>query len=81
MNISKISIKPTKHYLDEHSDVEWHLIVAAILSPNKTKENKRHGKNRFTYIKIFKKHVIEVHVEKDVVNEVIWVINAFKLRR
>ena len=81
MTIGKISIKPTKHYILHHSDVEWDLVIATILSPTKTRPNKREGKNRFTYIKRFKKYVIEVHVERDFVEDTIWVINAFKIRR
>lgn len=81
MGIGKISIKPTRHYETCHNDVEWDLIITAILSPNKVKPNKRHGKNRFTYIKRFKQFIVEIHVEKDPIEEIIWVINAFKIRR
>lgn len=81
MIIGKISIRPTKHYQLYHSDVEWDLVVTAILSPTKTHPNKRLGKDRFTYIKRFKKFVIEVHTKNDEVNEKIWVINAFKTWR
>lgn len=79
--IGKISIRPTKHYLMHHSDVEWDLVIKTVLSPDKTKPSKRHGKNRFTYIKKFKNFVIEVHTEKDIVDNIILVINAFKIRR
>ena len=81
MTIGKISIRPTNHYLIHHSDVEWDLVIATILSPNKTRQNKRHGKNRFTYIKKFKKYIIELHVERDPIEDIIWVINAFKVMR
>ena len=81
MIIGKISIKPTKHYLLEHSDVEWDLVVIVILSPTKTHLNKRLGKDRFTYTKRFKKFVVEVHTKNDEINSIIWVINAFKTRR
>ena len=81
MTIGKISIRPTKHYILHHLDVEWDLVIKTILSPTKTRLNKRHGKNRFTYIKKFKKFVIELHVEKDPIENIIWVINAFKIRR
>ena len=81
MIIGKIGIKPTKHYQLYHSDVEWDLVVMAILSPTKTHPNKRLGKDRFTYIKRFKKFVVEVHTKIDEVNEKVWVINAFKNRR
>ena len=81
MIIGKISIRPTKHYQLYHSDVEWDLVVTAILSPTKTHPNKRLGKDRFTYIKMFKKFVIKVHTKNDEINEIIWVINAFKNRR
>ena len=78
MTIGKISIKPTKHYQLYHLDVEWDLVVTTILSPTKTHLNKRLGKDRFTYIKSFKKFIIEVHTKNDEVNEIVWVINAFK---
>lgn len=81
MTIGKISIRPTKHYQIHHSDVEWDLIVTTILSPNRVRPSKRHGKNRFTYIKRFKKFIIEIHTERDFVEDIIWVINAFKIRR
>jgi len=81
LTIGKISIRPTKHYKIYHSDVEWDLVVSTILSPTKTKPNKRHGKNRYTYIKRFKNYVIELHVERDNVEDIIWVINAFKIKR
>jgi|TARA_Y100000294_G_C8517677_1_gene321563 hypothetical protein len=81
MTIGKISIRPTKHYLLEHSDVEWDLVVTTILSPTKTHPNKRLGKDRFTYIKKFKNYIIEVHTKNDYIEDKIWVINAFKVRR
>jgi len=81
MSIGKISIRPTKHYQIHHSDVEWDLVIAAILSPTKTRQNKRHGKNRFTYIRRYKEFTIEIHAERDPIEEIIWVINAFKMRR
>ncbi|MFH1316918.1 MAG: hypothetical protein ABII01_05350 [Candidatus Woesearchaeota archaeon] len=81
MDFGKISIKPTKHFLLEHSDVEWDLVVITILLPTKTHPNARQGKDRFTYIKKYKKFVIEVHTKNDEINGLIWVINAFKVRR
>ncbi|MBI5389530.1 hypothetical protein HZB01_04075 [Candidatus Woesearchaeota archaeon] len=81
MQIGKISIRPTQHYLIDHADVPWDLVVAAILSPTKTHPNKRLGKDRFTYIKRSKKSVIEVHTKNDEINEIIWVINAFMIQR
>lgn len=81
MVIGKISIRPTKHYLLEHSDVEWDLVVTTVLSPTKTHLNKRLGKDRFTYIKRFKKFIVEIHTKNDEINNKIWVINAFKVRR
>jgi len=81
MTIGKISIRPTKHYSLEHSDVNWDLVVTTILSPTKTHPNRRLGKDRFTYIKRFKKFVIEVHTKNDYVENKIWVINAFKVSR
>lgn len=79
MSIGKISIIPTNHYLEYHSDVDWCLVILTILSPDKTHPNKRHGKNRFTYIKRFRKYIIEVHIEKDNVESKIYVINAFQM--
>jgi len=79
--ISKTSIRPTAHYLIFHSDVKWDLVVKTVLSPTKTRLNKRHGKRRFSYIKVFKKFVIEVHAEIGPIEETIWVINAFRMRR
>lgn len=81
MTIGKISIKPTKHYYQHHSDVEWDLVITTILSPTKTHPNRRLGKDRFTYVKVFKKFVIEVHTKNDPVDDNIWVINAFKIMR
>ena len=81
MIIGKISIRPTKHYQLYHSDVDWDLVVMTILSPTKTHPNKRLGKDRFTYIKRFKKFVVEVHTKNDEVSEKVWVINAFKNMR
>ena len=79
--IGKASIRPTAHYLMFHSDVEWELVVKTVLSPTKTRPNKRHGKNRFTYIRVSKKFVIEVHAEIDPVEQTIWIINAFRMKR
>ena len=81
MIITKLCIKPTNHYIENHSDVSWDLVIRTILSPDKTSLNKRKGKDRFTYIKYFKKHVIEIHVKIDKINNEIWVINAFKMGR
>ncbi len=81
MAIGKISIRPTSHYLLDHSDVDWDLVVMTILSPTKTHPNKRLGKDRFTYVKRFKKFVIEVHTKNDNITDKIWVINAFKAAR
>ncbi len=81
MTIGKISIRPTRHYVTEHSDVDWETVVRTVLSPTKVHPNKRHGKNRWTYIKAFNESIVEVHVERDNVEEIIWVINAFKAER
>ena len=81
MNFGKTSIKPTFHYLTFHSDVEWHLVVTAVMCPTKTHANKRHGKNRVTYIRASRKRIVEIHAEKDEINQVIWIINAFKMER
>ncbi|MBI2668199.1 hypothetical protein HYX17_05535 [Candidatus Woesearchaeota archaeon] len=81
MTIGKISIIPSKHYKIYHSDVPWPLVITTILSPTKSHPSKRHGKQRFTYIKIFKEHVIEIHAEKDPIEDIITVINAFKIWR
>jgi len=80
MDVNKASIRPTPHYLNFHSDVDWDLVVLSILSPTKTLPDKRFGKNRFTYIrKCGKGYIIKVHVEKDSDNT-FWVINAFKAK-
>ena len=81
MIISKINIRPTKHYLLYHADVEWDLVIKTILSPARSRPNKRMGKDRFTYIKYFKDYVVEIHVKKDSIENIIWVINAFKMGR
>lgn len=81
MTIGKISIKPTEHYWQYHSDVDWEQVIRTILSPTKVHPNKRHGKNRWTYIKAYKDYIIEIHAEKDQIDEIIWVINAFKVMR
>ena len=78
--VFKAKIKPTKHYLEFHSGVEWDLVIESILTPTKSRLNKRRGKDRFTYIKRFRRFVIEVHVKKDSENN-FWVINAFKMGR
>ncbi len=81
MIIGKITIRPTQHYLQYHTDVEWDIVVEAIVSPTKTQPNKRRGKDRFTYIKRMQKWIVEIHTKNDEVNSVIWVINAFKKKR
>ena len=81
MVITKLNIRPTKHYLLYHTDVSWDLVIRTILSPTKSRLNKRKGKDRFTYIKYFKDFVIEVHIKIDQIENIIWVINAFKMRR
>jgi len=81
VEIGKISIKRTPHYVADHSDVPWDLVITTILSPHKVHPNKQHGKRRWTYIKRFKTYVIEIHAEKDPVEPIIWVINAFKVKR
>jgi len=81
MIIGKTSIKPTKHYQCYHADVPWDLVIKAILTPTKTHLNKRRGKDRFTYIKRYKKYLVEIHTKKDQANNIVWVINAFQTRR
>jgi hypothetical protein len=81
MDVGITSIRPTKHYLENHADVEWDLVIVTILSPTKTHPNKRMGKDRFTYIKMFKKSVIEVHTKNDSIENKVWVINAFRTKR
>ncbi len=76
--VGKTSIRPTSHYLRYHNNIEWDLVITTILSPTKIHPSKQHGKNRFTYLRRFQKCTIEVHTEKDQVEEIIWVINAFK---
>ena len=77
----KTSIRPTRHYLMFHSNVEWDLVIKTVLSPTKTRPNKRRGKNRYTYIKVFREFVIEIHAKIDQVENVVWIINAFKVER
>lgn len=79
MIIGKANIRPTKHYWLYHSDVEWDLVVLTVISPTKTRVNEVRGKNRFGCIKKFKKFVIKVHAERDEINNIVWVINAFKM--
>jgi hypothetical protein len=81
MLVGKSSILPTKHYLLNHSDVKWDLVVLTILSPTKIRPNLRYGKDRFTYIKRFSKFVVELHVKRDDVDCLVWVINAFLVER
>ena len=81
MIIGKLSIRPTKHYLLYHTDISWDLVIKTILSPTKSRLNKRKGKDRFTYIKYFKDYIVEVHVKKDQIEGIVWVINAFRIRR
>ncbi|MFH1072367.1 MAG: hypothetical protein V1743_02975 [Nanoarchaeota archaeon] len=81
MQIGKVSIKPTRHYLEEHAEVEWDMVISTILSPSKTHPNLRLGKDRFTYIKKFKKYMIEVHTRNDELTGTVWIINAFKIMR
>jgi len=81
MIVGKTSIKPTRHYQRFHADVSWDIVIEAILTPTKTHPNKRRGKDRFTYIKIYKKYLVEIHTKNDGVNNIIWVINAFQTRR
>ncbi len=77
----KINIRPTEHYLRDHADVPWDLIIKTVLSPTKTHPNKRHGKNRITYIKAFDEFIIEIHAELDTVENVLYIINAFRNSR
>ena len=81
MIIGKLSIRPTKHYLLYHTDISWDLVIKTILSPTKSRLNKRKGKDRFTYIKYFKDYIVEVHIKKDQIEGIVWVINAFRIRR
>ncbi|MEK6973465.1 MAG: hypothetical protein AABW72_05505 [archaeon] len=79
MIVSKVTIRPTQHYLAFHDNVPWDLVVVTILSPNKIRLNSQYGKNRFTFVKIFGDFATEVHIKKD--ENFIWVINAFRMRR
>ncbi|MBU2589440.1 MAG: hypothetical protein KKA65_04820 [Nanoarchaeota archaeon] len=81
MQVGKVSIKPTNHYLIYHQDVEWCLVLITILSPTKTLKNLRYGKDRFTYIKQFKKYLIKVHTKFDEIEQIMYVINAFKTKK
>ncbi len=81
MTIGKISIRPTLHFTEHHVNVDWEFVVATILSPTSTHPNARLGKDRFTYIKKYKKFSVEIHTKNDYEQETIWVINAFKNER
>jgi len=78
MILGKTNIRPTAHYLFFHRDVEWSIVLTAILSPTKTKKDRRYGKDRPTYIKHFKEYSIKVHARFDMIKSTLWVINAFK---
>ena len=81
MNFGTFNIIATNHYLQFHADVDWDLVVRTIHSPVKIHPNKRLGKDRYTYIKRFKKFIIEVHVRIDESELNIFIINAFKVMR
>lgn len=74
-----IKVRPTPHYLRYHSDVDWDLVVRAILSPDKTRAERI--TNRYTYIKRFEKFAIEIHCEYSPEELTMSVINAFKMER
>ncbi len=71
---------PTKHYEERHSDVEWELVLATLLTPTRWRPNRRRGKGRYTYEKEFDGFAVEVHIKIEV-DGTAWVINAFKNRR
>ena len=75
--VARSVIRPTRHYLEHHSDVGWEMVLLTVLSPSRTRPNTRLGEGRYTYIKYFKRSVIEVHVRVDN-EENVWVINAFQ---
>jgi len=79
MNIGKTNLIPTQHYIEFHSDVEWNLVFQTMVSPTKIFPNKRRGKNRYTYIKIYKKFIIELHVEYSKNKDEVYIINAFMM--
>ncbi|MFH1181326.1 MAG: hypothetical protein V1702_00030 [Candidatus Woesearchaeota archaeon] len=81
MIVGKTNIRPTTHYLIYHSDVEWDIVIATRLTPTKSHPNRRLGKDRFTHTKVFKEFIIEIHTKEDEINDIIWVINAFKMVR
>lgn len=74
-----LKVRPTKHYLRYHIDVDWELVVRTVLSPDKIRRGKL--KNRYTYVKKFRKWVVEVHTEYSLEELTMWVINAFKMAR
>ena len=81
MDIGRSNVLPTDHFLKYHSDVDWDLVLDTVISPHISRQNKRLGNDRFTYIRKFKKFVIEIHAIK-IENECkILVINAFKMVR
>jgi hypothetical protein len=74
------SVRPTHHFLEHHADVEWELVVLTIVCPTRWYPTPRIGKNRYTFIRIAKKHIIEIHASIDGDGNA-WVINAFKKER
>lgn len=74
-----IKVRPTPHYMEFHSDVDWELVIRTALSPDKTRKERIH--NRYTYVKRFRKFVIEIHAEYDEKELTLWIINAFKMMR
>lgn len=74
-----IKVWPTGHYIKYHSDVDWELVIRTVLSPNKVR--KERIPNRYTYVKRFRKFVIEIHAEYSEEELAIYVINAFKMMK
>ena len=72
-----LKLRPTDHYTKYHSDVDWELVARTVLSPNKVRRERM--QNRYTYMKRFRKFVVEVHAEYSEEELAIYVINAFKM--
>jgi len=79
-SFGKRTVRPTRHYIENHSDVDWDAVLLTVLSPTWTHQNPRYGKDRHTFLRTTRNSTIEVHVKIDNEGNV-WVINAFRGER
>lgn len=79
-SFGKRTVRPTRHYIENHCDVDWDLVLLAVLSPTRTHPNSRRGKDRHTFLRTTKNGTIEVHAKIDNEGNA-WVINAFRGER